>query len=259
MRDAGVGERLQPVKATVIDDDRFRLLAIPFSGPIPFPDAPRGVDIDAQWFSPATDIRPDWLKERPVDWHHGADPTGVMKRTVIAKATNLVQDDEGWWVDVWLDHGEKRLELVKRLADRGAQIFGSSETVGGALLKTLDGNVVPWKASLPGEIVFWPYWRQTLSTSPQNTHSILRGYKAMLDDAHPTPAFWADLRTALDDLGRTSNPTPGKGEDGAKAGRVLSAANEGLLRAALESIGESVGRLDSVLAKLRKEDDGTEP
>jgi hypothetical protein len=175
-----------------------------------------------------------------------------------------MMDDEGWWVDVWLDHGQKRLDLVKRLAERGGQLYGSSESIGGALVKNLGGDVVPYKASIPGEIVFWPYWRQTLSTSPQNTHSVLKGYKALLSDVHdsrPTPAFWADLRTALDDLGRTSDLTSGMGEGGAKAGRVLSAANEGLLRAALASIGESVGRLDDVLAKLRKDEtgDGPEP
>ena len=36
--------QLQPVKATIIDDDAFRLLAFPFSGPIPKAGT-RGVDL----------------------------------------------------------------------------------------------------------------------------------------------------------------------------------------------------------------------
>lgn len=259
---------MRALKATVLDDDHFRLLAIPFGGPIPHPAFPRGVDLDAQTFSEATDIKPEWFTERAVDWHHGQDAMGnpgnrkVLGRTVIAKATNLTLEDDGWWVDVWLKHGEARLSLIKRLAERGAQLFGSSETIQGtAMLRTVKGTVVPWQPNLAGEIVFWPYWRQTLSTSPQNTHSVLRPLKAALADidSHPSPAFWADLRHALDDLGKTSDPTSGMGEGGAKAGRVLSAINEEALRLALASIGDSVARLDSVLAKLKKESDGTEP
>lgn len=243
---------LRPLKATILDDDAFRLLAIPFGGPIPHPDHPRGVDLDGQTFDQATDIRPDWLTSRPVDWHHGMD--GTMKRSTFGKAEHLVMDEEGWWVDVWLDHGARRLGLIKRLAERGGQLFGSSETVqGAARLRTAKGTI-PWQPRTPGVITFWPYWRQTLSTSPQNTYSVLRPLKAMLDDidTRPTPAFWADLRAALDDLGATPHPTSGMGEDGAKAGRVLSAVNEQELRDALASIGASAERLNVVLAKLQK-------
>jgi hypothetical protein len=57
-KSAGVGESkaLTEMKATLLDDDAFRLLALPFGGPIPFPGAPRGADLDRQWLSERTDF-----------------------------------------------------------------------------------------------------------------------------------------------------------------------------------------------------------
>lgn len=234
---------VQPIKATVLDDDHFRLLAIPFTGPIPWPGT-RGVDLDREWFSARTDIKADWLPYRLVDWHHGHDSR--MERTVIGKADNLVMDDDGWWVDVWLKHGEKRLDLIRRLAqmaqDSGkAAIYGSSESVPG-LTRKAD----------TGEILDWPYFRQTLSTSPQNTHSIIRPLKAQLDDLvsegiAPGAAFWSDIEDAVRNLGDDLRSTP-RGEIGAKAGRVLNATNESDLRAALAALEEATERFRGVLA-----------
>jgi cation transport regulator ChaB len=237
------GKGMQPLKATIIDDDHFRLLAIPFGGPIPLPGAPKGADLDAEWFSERTDIKPDWLPYRLVDWHHGHDD--FMGRTVIAKADNLMQEDEGWWVDVWLQRGERRLDLVRRLAERGATLYGSSESIAGMT-----------KKAQTGEILVWPYWRQTLTTSPQNTYSILRPLKAVLGDLAtdytPSPSFWRELAASLDDLGTDLRATSGQGERGAKSGRVLSGANESALRDALDALGLSVTRLNEVLAKVRQ-------
>lgn len=221
------------VKATLLDDDAFRLLAFPFGGPIPSPRSPRGVDLDGEWFSERTDIKPAWLKARPVDWHHGADAT--LGREVIGKAVDPVMDEDGVWVTVWLDHGARRLNLIKQLAEQGAKLFGSSESVAGLVKKD--------KAT--GEILEWPYWRQTLSTSPQNTLSVMRPLKASvahIDPDYITPAFWADLGPRLADLASdlrlTSAVTPpGKG----------AAYDDGLL--------EAVARLDrataEALAKVR--------
>lgn len=229
----GIGE---PAKATLLDDDSFRLLAIPFGGPIPSPLSPRGVDLDGEWFSERTDIKADWLTERIVDWHHGGD--ALMGRTPIGKAIDPVMDDDGWWVTVWAKHGERRLELIKRLAEQ-QPIFGSSESIAGMT-----------KKASTGEILVWPYWRQTLSTSPQNTKSILRPLKASVDDAYangvtPTAAFWADLAADLDALQSDLRHSSLAGDDAAKAGRVLSAVNEAALR-------KSIEELFAVLAKLEK-------
>ena len=154
---------MQPVKATLIDEDHFRLLAIPFGGPI------KGKDLDGEYFTRRTDIKPDWFRERPVLWHHGQD--ALMGDTVFGKAVlDPEPEEDGWWVDVWFDHGVKRSNLIKRLAEK-APIYGSSGTIG--YLK---------KAAPTGELLVWPYIEQTLSTSPQNTFSVMKPAKAMLDD-----------------------------------------------------------------------------
>ena len=216
----------QPLKATLLDDDAFRLLAIPFGGPIPSGIFPRGIDVDGETFTERTDIKPKWLAERLVDWHHGVDP--LMGRTVIGKAVDPEMDEEGWWVTVWTKHGERRLELIKRLAER-QPIYGSSESIAGMV-----------KKAYTGEILVWPYWRQTLSTSPQNTKSVLKPLKASIDDLYatggtPTAAFWADLSADLTNLQSDLVRTSRGGDDPAKAGRVLSAINEAALRKAIDA------------------------
>lgn len=209
-------EARRPLKATLLDDDAFRLLAIPFGGPIPSPHSARGVDLDGEWFSERTDIRPDWLRARAVDWHHGADRT--LRREVIGKAVDPVMEEDGWWVTVWLEHGQRRLDLIRKLAERGAAIFGSSESVAGLVRRD--------KAS--GEILQWPYWRQTLSTSPQNTYSVIRPVKAVLegtDLTDTTPAFWRDLGPRLETLAADLRSTSSYGTgDGAARQRDLTAA-----------------------------------
>jgi hypothetical protein len=226
---------MNELKATVLDDDSFRLLAIPFGGPIPSPLFPRGIDIDGETFTERTDIKAAWFDSRPTDWHHGGDVT--MGRTVIGKAVNLVMEEDGWWVDVWLKHGEKRLELIRKLADRGAQLFGSSESAPGLVRK-----------AKTGEILVWPYIRQTLSTSPQNTHSILRPLKAVLEGAAPNAAFWSDIEQAISDLSGDLRGTS-RGDLDAKAGRVLAARNESDLRAALAALEEAMARANAVLQR----------
>lgn len=223
---------LLPMKAAPLDDDAFRLLAFPFTGPIPKAGT-RGVDLDGEYFSERTDIKADWLPFRPTDWHHGADPTGKMGRSVLGKAVDLGRfegasgepDEDGWWVTVWLQQGEKRVDLIRRLASQ-ATIYGSSESIPGMVRK-----------ATTGEILVWPYWRQTLSTSPQNTHSVIRPLKATLDElaaegASPNAAFWSDLESALRSVGPAFDLPPEMAAGDGKAGRVLSAATEADVRAA---------------------------
>ena len=250
---------MHPVKASPLDDDAFRLLAFPFTGPIPMPGT-KGVDLDAQTFTVHTDIKPDWLPFRPTDWHHGTDPTGRMGRTVLGKAVDLgtqdgragEPDEDGWWVTVWLDAGQKRLNLVRALAERGAELFGSSETLPGlATVKARDGSILPWRPGLAGEIMAWPYWRQTLSTSPQNTHSVIRPLKATLDEIEaageqPGPSFWSDVEDALRSLGRSLRDPSSVGGSGAKAGR-LHRPDEVAIREALASLTTAMDRTTAIL------------
>jgi hypothetical protein len=190
-----MGDR-KALKAELVDDRHFRVLAIPFGGPI------RGRDLDGEYFSPRTDIKAEWFTERPVLWHHGGDR--LIGDTVIGKATDLTLEDDGWWVDVWVRHGDRRADLISRLAAR-APLYGSSGTLD--YLK---------KAAPSGEILVWPYIEQTLTTSPQNTYSVAKPAKAALDDfieaEIAVSAAVKALLTDLDALGADLTPTSGRSE-----------------------------------------------
>lgn len=233
---------LTELKATLLDDDAFRLLALPYGGPIPYPGAPRGADLDRQWLSERTDFGKPPAKV-PVTWHHGMDR--LMGKSEIAEAGDLEFDDEGGWVTVWMKHGERRVSLVRRLAEEGAQIFGSSEAAPGTGRLRKGQTDVPWRRTQPGEITAWHYSGQTLSTSPQNTNSILIPVKATLGDLASesltaTPDFYDDLARWLDNLRADPAPTLASAGDGeAKAGRVLASRNEARLREARELLDES--------------------
>jgi hypothetical protein len=255
---------LAPMKATLLDDDAFRLLALPYGGPIPYPGAPRGADYDRQWMTEQTDWG-DIPKKVDVTWHHGLDPK--IGTEIIGKAGNLTFDDDGGWVDVWLDHGRRRTRMIKALAEAAENdpevgIFGSSEAVVGSGRVRTRMGVERWRPKKAGEITQWWYSGQTLSTSPQNTNSILVPVKATLDDLAadelaPTSQFFDDLARFFDNLA----PDPAlQGE--AKAGRVLARRNEARLREARDLLDESyfdakrrrkaIEAIAEVLAELEK-------
>jgi hypothetical protein len=237
------------MKATLLDDDAFRVLAIPFGGPIPSPTAPHGVDLEGEWFSVRTDIKPDWFRKREVDFHHGWDHEAkaiaaemgvpykpVMGRTLIGEATDLeLDEDEGWWVKVWLRAGEKRLKLVKALADHGARLFGSSQPIA-RLVRT----------GKAGHIDVWPYWRQTLSTAPVNTYSRIMPLKASLDAMmaggyYPSEAFWQEVLDSLHDL----QPDLVRAQAGRTDGRALS-----------EALGAADAQVSRLLALFERAEGG---
>lgn len=218
------GKALLPVKAQALDDEEMaawfdgkhprRLLAIPFGGPILHPKAPQGVDLDGEWFSERTDIYGAYkaLKDTPerrLDWHHGGDE--LMRRVVIGKSIlDPDPDEDGWWVDAWLARGSKHLAMVRRLVERGAQLFGSSE----AASKSVDPET--------GEITEWPMILETLTLAPINTLSVLRPAKAAdPNDAVGLPASIQALMADLDALTSDLDPTS-RSEDPAKAARVVS-------------------------------------
>ncbi len=96
------------------------------------------------------------------------------------------------------------------------------------------------------EIKVWAFERETLSTSPQNTLSVLRPLKATIDDlaaigASPSAAFWSDIEDAMHSLGADLRSTS-RGEIGAKAGRVLSASNDAAIQRALQELIELLDR-----------------
>lgn len=264
---AGVGESKaqQPMKATLLDDNAFRLLALPYGGPIPYPGAPRGADIDRQWLMESTDYgKPP--KQVNVDWHHGKDPwsyrAGLDPAEVVGKASDLEFDDDGGWVTVWLDAGRKRTRLIKQLAeaaknDDEVDIYGSSTAArGSGIVRTRFGER-PWRPKLPGEISRWHYDGLTLSTSPQNTKSVLVPIKATLDDLaagtiDPSAAFFSDLATFIDDLGSDPAPTL-RGDGEAKAGRVIAGRNEARLREAIGLLDAGYDESFQIETKRRKQ------
>jgi hypothetical protein len=152
-----------------------RMLAIPYGGTIPQAGAPRGVDIDGEWFSERTDLYAGHkallaTRDRLVDFHHRMDPTGYMGDAILGKAVaDESPEMDGLWVDLWANAGERRLRLVADLERRGAHLYGSSESAPG------------WRVNkATGEILTWPWIRQTISTSPQNTLAVMPSLKAIL-------------------------------------------------------------------------------
>lgn len=214
------------------------LRIIPFGGLFVGPDG-KARDLDGDYFSARTDIKPHWFSERPILWHHGADPTGVMGDAVLGKAVNLRREDDGWWEDFWLNAGEQRLSRVRRILAKGGELFGSSTP--------LQTPGFPVKRARDGEILTWAHAESTLSTSPVNHLASFRPAKATLDDftladipVSALSGFLTDYATLGADLSGTSIA----GLPTAKAGRVLSAANEKALRAALDALGEVLSKLE---------------
>lgn len=191
---AGIGDKafrdLGELKAEPFDSGQLdnwlagkmprRLLAVPFGGPIPAPNAPLGVDIDGEWFSEHTDLYGGYKallasRERLVDWHHDHDPLGVMKGAILGR---LVLDEGpengGWWADFWAKAGEQRLKLVAALEKRGSHLYGSAQAAKGSVV--VDEHT--------GEIMVWPMIREAISTSPQNTLAVMPSLKALLGGAY---------------------------------------------------------------------------
>jgi hypothetical protein len=214
------------IKAAPLDSDALaawfagkaprRLLAIPFDGPIPFPDG-RGRDLEGEYFDERTDIKPDWFDARPVLFHHGTDVSGKAGSGLVGKADNLgsqdgqrgIPDEDGWWVDLWLRAGERNAARVKALAERGAQLFGSSAAI---------PHLV--KRGKAGHIEVWPYIEQTITTAPVNRLSAF-SMKAAMDDftdaSITVPDVLREVLTELDALRDLRTDLSSDGDVAAKA------------------------------------------
>ena len=154
-----------------------------------------------------------------VDFMHGQDDT--LKRQIVGTAElDEEPDEDGLWAKVWLKAQQARLALFERL---GGTLYGSSE----AVYKKADPDT--------GEILEWPYWRQTLAPTPQNPFSVMRPFKAALDEAEsaqidlpsPLKAWLADL----DALGANLPQTFPDGGDAAATAMRLDQRMPDLLEA----------------------------
>lgn len=180
---------MDTLKAEQVGSVKWRVLAIPFGGPLK-----GGKDLDGEYFSPRTDVKAGWFKERPVLFHHGQDT--ALGDADLGIEGDLTKTDEGWWADIWLNRSHRYWAQVDALM-RAGKMFGSS----GALSHLVR------KDSTTGEILVWPHIEQTLTPTPANPYARITASKALagfdsagiaLDDA--TKSLIAHLDASTDDL-----------------------------------------------------------
>lgn len=187
------------LKAEQLSSSKWRVLAIPYGGPF------GGKDLDGEYFSPATDIKPDWFDRRPLVWHHNLDKS--MPEPVLGTADDLEQQKDGWWTTVWLNRSHQYWSAVNKLLTSG-KVYGSSGSL---------PNFV--KTAKTGEILVWPYIEQTLTPTPANPYSVVVAAKALDHfaeaDIDLSPAV-RGLLTDLDSLTADLRPDlPPGGDDAA--------------------------------------------
>lgn len=169
-----------------------RILMLPFGGPTKaevfgFPPDERGRDMDGEYFDERTDVYGPFpslrrSRERLVDWHHGMDPTGVMKGAILGRVVfDEKPESAGWWADFWANAGEQRRALVAELERRHVPVYGSTAAVKGTRLL--------WPPDDDGHLPTWPVVRHTLSTSPQNLYAGVPPLKALLAADIPSEAL----------------------------------------------------------------------
>jgi len=161
-KSVGVGQKeADPMKAERLTTTKWRVLAIPFGGPLK-----GGKDLDGEFFSANTDIKADWFDRRPVIFHHAQDET--LKDETLGTEDDLEQAKDGWWATLWLDRANQYWERINKLLAAG-KMYGSS----GAL-----GHLVR-KDHKSGEILVWPHIEQTLTPTPANPFARVVPVKAL--------------------------------------------------------------------------------
>src|SRR5262245_36055817 len=110
------------LKAEQVGSHKWRVLSIPFGG-----EYSGGKDSDGEFFSPRTDIKAEWFKERPGLFNHGQDEE--VDDDVIGILDELKKEDDGWWGLMWLDRAHRYHNQVDALL-RAGKMFGSSGALG---------------------------------------------------------------------------------------------------------------------------------
>jgi hypothetical protein len=170
------------MKAEQVGSARWRVLAIPFGGPLK-----GGKDLDGEFFTARTDVKASWFKERPVLWHHAGDAT--VGDEPLGVEGDLKQEVDGWWADMWLDKSSRYWAQVNALLAAG-KVYGSS----GAL-----GHLVR-KDAKTGEILVWPHIEQTLTPTPANPFARVVPVKALGDFTSAGLELGPAVRGLLSDL-----------------------------------------------------------
>jgi hypothetical protein len=185
------------LKAERLSNAKWRVLAIPFGGPF------KGKDLDGEYFSPKTDVKPSWFHERPVLFHHAMDE--VLKDEDLGTEDDLTLEKDGWWGTVWLDRSSRYWEHVNGLLAAG-KMYGSSGALGHLVKKAPDG-----------EILVWPHIEQTLTPTPANPFARVVPAKAVNDfttagiATEPLAGILADY-----DASELGTELPSGGDDPAK-------------------------------------------
>jgi hypothetical protein len=204
-RTEGMGKatmmKTEALKAEQLGTAKWRVLAIPFGGPLK-----GGKDLDGEFFSPRTDPKPSWFKERPVLFHHGQDDT--IGDEDVGIEGEITKEADGWWAPLWLDRSNRYFAQLDALI-RAGKMFGSSGSMAHLVRKARDG-----------EILVWPHVEQTLTPTPANVFARITASKA-LDDFSTAgielePAM-RDVLTELDSTSDLDSDLPTGGEDPAMA------------------------------------------
>lgn len=192
---------METLKADQVSNSKWRVLAIPFGGPMK-----GGKDLDGEYFDAATDIKPRWFKSRPVIFHHGVD--AVLKDAELGtQELDDEPDADGWWSTVWLDRSAAYWKQVDALL-RAGKMYGSSGAVAHLVRKN----------RTTGHIDVWPHAEQTLTPTPANPYARIVASKSLvLADAFPD-----DLRADLFGGGEPAGDLPRNGDDVAKRRQAAS-------------------------------------
>ena len=210
------------LKAEQLGTARWRVLAIPYGGPLK-----GGRDLDGEYFSPRTDVKAEWFKERPVLFHHGQDE--ILGDVELGTQGELKQEEDGWWSEVWLDRSHRYWSQVDGLL-RAGKMYGSSGALSHLVRKSRDG-----------EILVWPHIEQTLTPTPANPYARVTASKALASFSNANIAMDPAVASVLASLDGLAPDLPA--DLGAKASGDA---------AAMARLGLALDDLERLIVTIRK-------
>ena len=207
---------MNPLKAEQLTGAKWRVVAIPFGGPLD-----GGKDLDGEYFDRETDIKPHWFKARPVLFHHGQDDS-AKDEDYGEQELDLAPADDGWWGTLWLNRSARYWAQVDKLL-RAGKMFGSSGAIAHLVRKD----------HATGHIDVWPHAEQTLTPTPANPYARIAPAKALaqfttagiaMDDT--VKSLLAELDRLPDDLRPDLASAPAEVGDAAAIARLEAALTQ---------------------------------
>jgi hypothetical protein len=220
---------MDTLKAEQLGSRKWRVLAIPFGGPFA-----GGRDLDGEYFSPRTDIKAHWFRERPVIFHHGQH-SAVKDEEFGVEEMDSQPSKDGWWGTMFFDREMQRSsqywDQVNRLLAAG-KMYGSSGAIAHLVLKAKDG-----------EILRWPHAEQTLTTTPANFYSRITASKALAGFDNAGIALDEAMKAAIADLDAIADDLRPDLTDGGEPTGDLTAGGDAAAMARLAAALDSLERL----------------